>query len=222
VGWGVGVLFQKIQIMSAALTTTSDQKYTLTRKEAVELSGLSVRTLDRYIKKGKLDYLTVGEGSRRILINQKSLEDLVRSLGDVTVRNVAQKKVSAGVGESHAEAANIYEKLYSEAQTELKEARQRLEGANYRVGELEAKLKSTIPLLEYEKAQKENKRLISTVSELEVSVSEISRTKQQIELQAKRYFHSFSEERKKHLFYASLFGLLAVGWSFVFILQGGL
>lgn len=44
---------------------------------------------------------------------------------------------------------SIYKKLYSELRQEIGESRERLEIANYRVGQLENQLKNSIPLLEY-------------------------------------------------------------------------
>jgi hypothetical protein len=45
----------------------------------------------------------------------------------------------------------VYKKLFEEQQEELKTKQERLEGANYRVGQLEAMLKEAIPLLEHPK-----------------------------------------------------------------------
>ncbi len=45
----------------------------------------------------------------------------------------------------------IYKKLYEELQEELKAKEQRLEMANYRVGQLEARVKDSIPLLDYKR-----------------------------------------------------------------------
>ncbi len=52
-------------------------------------------------------------------------------------------------------SGKIYQKLYEELKQELKIKQERLEGANYRVGQLEAQLEiqknETVPLLEYKK-----------------------------------------------------------------------
>lgn len=47
---------------------------------------------------------------------------------------------------------DIYQKLYQELQEELKVKQERLEGANYRVGQLEGLLKESVPILEYRQA----------------------------------------------------------------------
>lgn len=58
------------------------------------------------------------------------------------------------------EDTGIYQRLYEELQEELKIKQERLEGANYRVGQLEGLLKESVPLLEYRKvlALEEQKR----------------------------------------------------------------
>ncbi len=46
----------------------------------------------------------------------------------------------------------VYKNLFEQLQEELKEKQDRLEGANYRVGQLEARLKESVPLLDYNRA----------------------------------------------------------------------
>ncbi len=49
------------------------------------------------------------------------------------------------------EEAEFYKKMYEQLQGEIKEKEQRLEMANYRVGQLEGQIKETVPLLEYKR-----------------------------------------------------------------------
>ena len=51
-----------------------------------------------------------------------------------------------------------YKNLYIAQSEELKEKQDRLEIANYRVGQLEAQLKSSVPMLEYHREKYEIKR----------------------------------------------------------------
>lgn len=64
--------------------------------------------------------------------------------GDITAPIAASKNT-----EIYTE---IYKKLFEELQAELKIKQERLEGANYRVGQLEALLKDTIPRLDHQHA----------------------------------------------------------------------
>ncbi len=69
----------------------------------------------------------------------------------------------------------VYKKLFEEAQQEVKQKQERLEMANYRVGQLEARIKDSIPLLDYnrdlekERLEKEeiHKNLDANQTELE-------------------------------------------------------
>jgi hypothetical protein len=60
----------------------------------------------------------------------------------------------------------IYKKLYNELREDARVFQQRLEGANYRVGQLESQLKVSVPLLEHQKLlaghkkERYNKRIL--------------------------------------------------------------
>lgn len=72
------------------------------------------------------------------IIDQENLEEnyLTQSI----------KKRKRPVGESENQ---IYKKLYEEIKQEVLEKQERLEMANYRVGQLEAQVRNSIPLLQY-------------------------------------------------------------------------
>lgn len=73
----------------------------------------------------------------------------------------------------------IYKNLYEELQAQLQEKEQRLEMANYRVGQLETRVKESIPLLDYKRdlaselAQKNQLRkdLDAHLMELDISLN---------------------------------------------------
>jgi Skp family chaperone for outer membrane proteins len=54
--------------------------------------------------------------------------------------------ITTGTRANEVSAPDVYKKLFEELQVELKKQQERLEGANYRVGQLEALLKDAIPL----------------------------------------------------------------------------
>jgi hypothetical protein len=102
--------------------------------------------------------------------------------GTIEVRE-SPKRVSPKPHPHHphngGDEVEVYKKLYEQLQEELKEKEQRLEMANYRVGQLEASLKDSIPLLDYkrdlateqtEKGQL-RKDLDAHVMELEMSMN---------------------------------------------------
>lgn len=63
----------------------------------------------------------------------------------------------------------IYKKLYEELKDDVKSFQARLEGANYRVGQLESELKATVPLTDHQKLltghkkEKFNKKILYIV-----------------------------------------------------------
>jgi len=77
---------------------------------------------------------------------------------DKTGRNnefVSTPEIEKNVKRS--DSSQFYQKLYEETREELREKQERLEIANYRVGQLEAQLKNSIPLLEYHRESSEKK-----------------------------------------------------------------
>lgn len=95
---------------------------------------------------------------------------------------------------------SIYKRLYEDLQEELKQKQERLEGANYRVGQLEGLLKESVPLIEYRKAiasesqkreeledllnsfEKDNELLNQTVESKKVELEQVSQ-----KLETERY-----------------------------------
>jgi len=79
--------------------------------------------------------------------------------------------------------------------------RKRLEGANYRVGQLEAELKGSVPLLEYQAHQQ---KLLETSDDIK---TRLERTKQEY----KEMFQKYQIEKYNKFIYLSiLFVLLAL------------
>jgi hypothetical protein len=147
------------------------------RKQASEMLNVSIRTIDRYIQRG---ILNKEEINGRIFIKTQELKPLLDKkkiaeeyLSSVSSLNKRRAPETAGsrTGEESTTANptdsennfseihstgtqddRIYKNLYEESQNELKNKQERLEGANYRVGQLEGLLKESIPLIEYRKA----------------------------------------------------------------------
>jgi chromosome segregation ATPase len=185
------------------------------RKKAAEILSVSIRTVDRYIQKGTLEKEVI---NGRIFINPKSFgklqEQKIRQdeyLSEINAISPPLKTIDRGEAQEASETSivaeyteegaaisenrrktEVYKNLYEELQEELKIKQERLEGANYRVGQLEGKLKETVPLLEYRKAlaleqkkrdelediltafEKDNERLNQTVESKQTEVTQIS------------------------------------------------
>ncbi|MDP2642470.1 MAG: hypothetical protein Q8P62_01345 [Candidatus Peregrinibacteria bacterium] len=143
--------------------------YNLDRKAASRLLKVSIRTLDRYIKSKKLSS-RIEDG--RIWLNKGEIRKLKGGqVSTVTVDNVDMSIPEMSIDKSIDEAVDnvdrvevfeaktkadpskedheIYKKLYFDVKEELNVKQERLEIANYRVGQLEARLRSSIPMLEF-------------------------------------------------------------------------
>jgi len=170
------------------------------KKEAANLLQVSTRTIDRYIARKELSrkfqdgkvYLKKNEvvdlsKRRHRKVYGKAKEEPVRQepvyqepVQKVAEPKIVQEPVSEPPSETRITKEKFYKEMYEEIKSELKMYQQKLEGANYRVGQLEAKLETAIPLLEHERKlsleQKEVKQLKAanreTYSQLDVMQKE--------------------------------------------------
>lgn len=178
---------------------TFTQKYNIDRKAASRLLKVSVRTVDRYIKKKVLVAQNIGG---RIWLNKDDVLNLTQSAPQAptidtsvdtstpvmtidtphdTERQTSQILSTPQVEqiEKTSEASQLFKKLYEDSKDELREKAERLEIANYRVGQLEAQLKNSIPLLEYHRESSEKKlekaRLVEKIEQTEGRLAQIIR-----------------------------------------------
>ncbi len=171
----------------------------ISRKEAAGLLKVSVRTVDRYVKAKKLSTVVdnghlwlFGEEIARFNSRQvvDSVDTTVDRLSthlstvvdvdrvDTTVDNVDKtvdnRVDSVNILSTPRKHKNTYKKLFYELQTELREKQERLEIANYRVGQLEAQVRNSVPMLEYHKEKYEKDKQEQDLREkLEESVDVI-------------------------------------------------
>lgn len=96
--------------------------------------GISVRTIDRYIRRGKLS-ARIGENGR-IWLDKKEVMDLPR-LEPVPV---SVKRTTALDSGHKDDNVGFYQDLYEDAKKALNEYQQKLEQANYRIGQLESRI----------------------------------------------------------------------------------
>ncbi len=147
------------------------------RETAAKLLNVSVRTLDRTIRRG---FLRAERFDRNVFIPRPSFERYyekqAKRWGLPPLEEGEQEKVAtleaiamAGAKDgpipveltSHErdydlKPVTLYKNLYEELKTKHEEQQRRMEGAHYRVGQLEAQLKNMVPLLE---VKQERKRL---------------------------------------------------------------
>lgn len=129
---------------------TKDTK-TLDRKQASRLLGVSVRTIDRYIRGGKLPAYNK---SGRILLKKSDIMQYTNGDDVIPVRTSVQRTTLTPPRQSlspiahHATTVSVspkqhddfYKDLYDEAKKVLTEYHQKLEQANYRIGHLESQI----------------------------------------------------------------------------------
>ncbi len=130
------------------MSTITQQQSTVDRQQASKLLKVSVRTIDRYIKSGRLPAY---QKSGRILLHKSDIIELskgtpVIKYGETESLNVirgtsargsssfapAQSKDDSQIGDS-----NFYKDLYEEAQKRLNEYQRKGEQSQERMNELE-------------------------------------------------------------------------------------
>lgn len=148
----------------------------LTRNEVAEKLNISIRTLDRYIRRG---FFEVQRSDRNVWISEPSFEEYYeKNYRGRDEQNEEKEEISEAetipvtitTKENHEPIelnphehdyslapVQIYQGLYEELKGKYDEQVKRLEGAHYRVGQLEAQIKSMVPMIEF---KKERKRLL--------------------------------------------------------------
>lgn len=99
------------------------------RKMASKLLGVSIRTVDRYIRSGQLP---AREQRGRIWLTKRDIMEFRRDEA-IPARTTMDRPPFAA-----AQNASFYQDLYEEAKRTLTEYQQKLEQANYRIGQLES------------------------------------------------------------------------------------
>lgn len=184
------------------------------RDEASQILKVSTRTIDRYLRKFK--FKTRKDG-RRVLIRRTDIDKIIqdqighyvdtkKTTAIVKVKNIKVEEIKKKDNPVKAEE-RIYKELYSEVKKDNKEKQERLEAATYRVGQLEAQIKNTVPLLDFTRKEKELKES-QIVLEQKALESTLAIEKMEKKLKA---------ERIAKWMYVSLVGLLLVAEPILFL-----
>lgn len=160
-------------------TQKKESSVKISRAEASNLLSVSVRTIDRYIRAGKLSSQKIESAiwlNKKDVLSLAALDKVTLSTPSVSAdvhvdtgrqeyvnRSELVDSLSTPSSENALSNNKIFEELYYKLQEDNKEKQQRLEIANYRVGQLESQIQSSIPLIEHqkhtEKRQEELKKL---------------------------------------------------------------
>ncbi len=179
------------------------------RTEASKILKVSTRTIDRYIRKNRFK---TKKNGRKVMIKQTDVDKIIQDqIGHFidgeqasTPKETTKASVPAvkdvKVKEVKTKEEGVYKELYAESKKEIKEKQERLDAATYRVGQLEAQLKNMVPLLDFNRKEKELKEAQVTMQKKEVELTEkISETERQLQ-----------SERVLKWVYLSLVGTLLV------------
>lgn len=205
------------------------------REEASEILKVSTRTVDRYVRKYR--FKTRKDG-RRVLIRRVDVDRIIQdhigqfieeknaflesenssetasmnpaeAVQDEAKLLVKDLKVEAVKKTEKAEKEQeVYQNLYYEAKKELKEKQERLDAATYRVGQLEAQVKSMVPMLDYTRKEKELKE-----ANIAIEQKEIEKTEMLQKMEKK-----IQNERLAKWIYLSLAGILLVVEPILFLM----
>lgn len=109
------------------------------RKTASKLLGVSVRTIDRHIRTGKLPaYRENG----RIWLNKEEVKNF-NKIGKIPERQSIDAGYPVYIHQQQnrkTQEGDFYKDLYEEAKNALSDYRQKLDQANYRIGQLESQM----------------------------------------------------------------------------------
>lgn len=151
--------------------------YTVERKDAAAFLGVSLRTVDRYIRANKLSHRKAGYN---VYLMQSELTALknnrVESISSVDIVDMDMEEneqaletprfESNGHGQENFETL-VYKGLYESTKKELFKKQKEIDGLNYRLGQIEIELKNTVPLLAYnEKNETQEKHILDLKDKL--------------------------------------------------------
>ena len=204
---------------------TTLKKFNLSRKEAAEILEISMRTLDRYIRKGDLASRKRGG---TVLLNEEDVSNFrvvkfqtlhgkspdgpgrvhrhVDSVASRTIIDADTGEVEDAVlvnqgKELKTERDQVFEELYHLTQQELRTKQSQLEAAQYKLGQTEVQLKHTVPLLEF---QSQTEALKEKEQKVEQRMKHQEKSIEVLE-------EELSAERlNKNVYVGLLFGLLAL------------
>jgi hypothetical protein len=138
----------------------TDLIYNMSREEASTLLGISTRTIDRYIKNGKMTYKKV---ANKVVLSQAEITRLRHEFSELR-RNDAQEIMGntsildplhhqsnreLTSTETLDEKINQFFFIFQEKEKQLEEKNKMIYALHQRIGELDAKVKQMVALPDY-------------------------------------------------------------------------
>lgn len=156
--------------------------YNVSRETAAELLNVSTRTIDRYVKSGKLSYKKV---ANKVLLTQEEINSMQEdfqalrqeSQSEIVSNNANNKSLATHHKDGSVNLANIDEKIdkffliFNEKDKMLEEKNKLIFMLQQRIGELETKIQHMVALPEYNKEKQtaviEKERLEQKLQQLQ-------------------------------------------------------
>lgn len=157
------------------------KRYTVTRNQAANLLWVSTRTIDRYVKSGKLSYKKV---ANKVILNEEELRILQNEFSslrqEVSTELIWDKSLSIKPANDMASIDEKLDKFYlifQEKDKQIDEKNKIIFMLQQRIGELEAKIQTMIALPDY---NKEKQQAIEEKKALEEKLAKLtSRVREQ-------------------------------------------
>jgi excisionase family DNA binding protein len=130
--------------------------YKYTRQEAAEMLSISTRSVDRYIKAGKLRSKKDG---KIVFVKWSDVETLMwggKSTQEVIVPQTQQTNTSTqtvATKEAHTESNHMLETVYTDLKTEIKQKDETILNLSQQLGRAEEIAKNSVSLIEFKKSQ---------------------------------------------------------------------
>lgn len=164
-----------------------EKKFNLSRKQAAQMLGVSTRSIDRYIRAGKLSYKKIANKVRltydEIIQLQNEFSDLHQEVSTEIINNKPSTATAPSIQQTHTANTSlgglesVIDKKLDKFFTVFNEKDKMLEDKNklifmlqQRIGELEARLQNMIALPDY---NKEKQATIIEKQKLETKISEL-------------------------------------------------
>ena len=157
------------------------KRYTVTRNQAANLLWVSTRTIDRYVKSGKLSYKKV---ANKVILNEEELRILQNEFSslrqEVSTELIGDRNLSikpANDMSSLDEKLDKFYLIFQEKDKQIDEKNKIIFMLQQRIGELEAKIQTMIALPDY---NKEKQQAIEEKKALEEKLAKLtSRVREQ-------------------------------------------
>lgn len=111
---------------------TAEDRYIVSRSEAARFLRITTRSLDRYIRAGKLSAARADNG--QVFLGQKELATFKKG------KPLELHAAEPFQHRKHEQEPSFYQKLYEQALPLIEEKEKKLEAAQYRIGQLESQL----------------------------------------------------------------------------------